>query len=125
METFAGRSVCGERKEDGQTMTPFQRFPLFLRCSSVRRESATLQNCSVALFVEWKKGREIGTMRWCVPCTAIRWGSRNAVVEKVVVLVRVARANAEERGERVGAPRCGTETKLRLPDVQSGREAMS
>lgn len=26
-------------------------------------ESATLQNCSVALFVEGKKGREIGTMR--------------------------------------------------------------
>ena len=30
-ETFAERSVCRERKEDGQTMTPFQRFPLFLR----------------------------------------------------------------------------------------------
>ena len=55
-------------------MTPFQRFSLFLRCPSVRRESATLQNCSVALFVEWKKGQEIGTMRWCVPCTAARWG---------------------------------------------------
>ena len=26
-------------------------------------------------------------------------GSRNAVAEKVVALVRVARANAEERGE--------------------------
>ena len=51
-------------------------------------------------------------------------GSRNAVAEKVVVLVRVARANAEERGERVGAPRCDG-AKLRLPDVQSGREAMS
>lgn len=38
-------------------------------------ESATLQNCSVALFVEPKKGREIGTMRWCVTCTAIRWGA--------------------------------------------------
>ena len=58
-------------------MTPFQRYPLFLHCPSVRRESATLQNCSVALFVEMKskKGREIGTMRWCVPCTAIRWGA--------------------------------------------------
>ena len=58
-------------------MTPFQRFPLFLRCSSVRRESATLQFCSVALFVERKrkKGRGIGTMRWCVPCTAIGWGA--------------------------------------------------
>ena len=56
-------------------MTALQRLPLFLRCSSVRRESATLQNCSVALFVEWKKGREIGTMRWCVPCTAARWGA--------------------------------------------------
>ena len=55
-------------------MTAFQRFPFFLRCSSVRRESATLQNCSVALFVEPKKGREIGTMR-CVPYTAIRWGA--------------------------------------------------
>ena len=54
-------------------MTPFQRFPLFLHRPSVRRESATLQVCSVALFV--KKGREIGTMRWCVPCTAIRWGA--------------------------------------------------
>ena len=52
-------------------------------------------------------------------------GSRNAVAEKVVVLVRVARANAEERGERVGAPGCGTGTKWRLPDAQSGREAMS
>ena len=52
-------------------------------------------------------------------------GSRNAVVEKVVALVRVARANAEERGERVGAPGCGTGTKWRLPDAQSGREAMS
>ena len=87
-------------------------------------ESATLLVCSVALFVEPKKGREIGTMRWCVPCTAIRWGSRNAVAEKVVVLVRVARANAEERGERVGAPRCGTGTKWRLADAQSGRKAM-
>lgn|GEM_PF-7007560 len=38
-------------------------------------ESATLQNCSVALFVEPKKGREIGTMRWGVPCAAIRWGA--------------------------------------------------
>ena len=75
MEIFTGRSVCGERKEDGQTMTPFQRFSLFLCCPSVRRESATLQTCSVALFVEPKKGREIGTMRWCVPCTAIRWGA--------------------------------------------------
>ena len=56
-------------------MTLFQRFPFFLRCSSVRRESATLQNCSVALFVEWKKGREIGTMRWGVPCTDTRWGA--------------------------------------------------
>ena len=54
-------------------MTAFQRFPFFLRCSSVRRESATLQVCSVALFV--KTGREIGTMRWGVPCTAIHWGA--------------------------------------------------
>ena len=55
-------------------MTPFQRFPLFLHRPSVRRESATLQFCSVALFVEMKrkKGWGIGTMRWCVPCTAIR-----------------------------------------------------
>ena len=52
-------------------MTALQRFPFFLRCSSVRRESATLQVCSVALFVEPKKGREIGTMH-CVPCTAAR-----------------------------------------------------
>ena len=58
MVTFAGRSVCRERKEDGQTMTPFQRLPLFLRCSSVRRESATLQVCSVALFVETRGRRE-------------------------------------------------------------------
>ena len=42
-----------------------------------------------------------------------------------MALVRVARANAEERGERVGAPRCGTGAKWRLPDAQSGREAMS
>ena len=52
-------------------------------------------------------------------------GSRKAVAEKVVALVRVARANAEERGELVGAPRCGTGAKLRLADVQSGREAMA
>ena len=125
METFAGRSVCGERKEDGQTMTPFQRLPLFLHCPSVRRESATLQNCSVALFVEWKKGREIGTMRWCVPCTAARLEAEMRPPKKVVALVRVARANAEERGERVGAPGCGTGAKWRLADAQSGREAMS
>ena len=30
-ETVAERSVCRERKEDGQTMTLLQRFPLFLR----------------------------------------------------------------------------------------------
>ena len=45
-------------------------------------------------------------------------GSRNAVAEKVVALVRVARANAEERGERVGAPRCGTGAKLRLAEAR-------
>lgn len=33
---------------------------------------------------------------------------RNAVVEKVVALVMVARANAEERGERVGERCSGT-----------------
>ena len=38
-------------------------------------------------------------------------GSRNAVAEKVVALVRVARANAEERGERVGEPYCETGAK--------------
>ena len=52
------------------------------------------------------------------------FGSRNAVVEKVVALVRVARANAEERGERVGEPCCETGTKWRLADEQSGRKAM-
>ena len=45
-------------------------------------------------------------------------GSRNAVAEKVVELVMVARANAEERGEQVGAPRCGTGAKLRLADAR-------
>ena len=52
-------------------------------------------------------------------------GSRNAVAEKVVALVRVARANAEERGERVGAPHCETGAKWRLADAQSGRETMA
>ena len=52
-------------------------------------------------------------------------GSRKAVAEKVVALVRVARANAEERGERVGEPRCGTGAKWRLAYAQSGRKAMS
>ena len=79
----------------------------------------------MALFVKWKKGREIGTMRWCVPCTAIRWGAEMRSSRKVVALVRVARANAEERGERVGAPRCETGTKWHLADAQSGRKAMS
>ena len=46
-------------------------------------ESATLQNCSVALFVEGKKGREIGTMRWCVPYTAIRWGAEQRSSKKL------------------------------------------
>ena len=45
-------------------------------------------------------------------------GSINAVAEKVVALVRVARANAEERGERVGAPRCETGEKWRLADAR-------
>ena len=45
-------------------------------------------------------------------------GSRNAVAEKVVALVMVARANAEERGERVGAPRCETGEKWRLADAR-------
>ena len=116
MEIFAGRSVCGERKEDGQTMTPFQIFPLFLHCPSVRRESATLQNCSVALFVEmkWKEGT--GDRGDALVCAlhGHPLGSRNAVAKKVVALVMVARANAEERGERVGAPRCGTGAKWRL-----------
>ena len=44
-------------------------------------------------------------------------GSRNAVAEKVVALVRIARANAEERGERVGAPRCETGEKWNLADA--------
>ena len=52
-------------------------------------------------------------------------GSRKAVAEKVVALVRVARVNAEERGERVGAPCRETGAKLCLPDAQSGRKAMS
>ena len=52
-------------------------------------------------------------------------GSRNAVAEKVVALVRVARANAEKCGERVGEPRCGTGAKWHLADAQSGREAMA
>jgi len=43
---------------------------------------------------------------------------RNAVAEKVVALVRVARANVEERGERVGAPRCETGAKWRLADAR-------
>ena len=51
-------------------------------------------------------------------------GSRNAVAEKVVALVRVARANGEERGERVGEPCCDG-AKWHLADAQSGREAMS
>ena len=45
-------------------------------------------------------------------------GSRNEVAEKVVALVMVARANAEERGERVGAPRCESGAKLRLADAR-------
>ena len=53
-------------------------------------------------------------------------GSRNAVAEKVVALVRVARANAEERGERVGAPRCEIGAKWRLrARGGSGRKAMA
>ena len=64
-------------------MTPFQRLPLFLRCSSVRRESATLQVCSVALFVEPKKGGEIGMMRWCVPCRAARLGAEMGAPKKL------------------------------------------
>ena len=44
---------------------------------------------------------------------------------KVVALVRVVRANAEKRGERVGEPCCGTGAKWRLADAQSGRKAMS
>ena len=52
-------------------------------------------------------------------------GSRNAVAEKVVALVRIARANAEERGERVGTPRCETGAKWRLADAQSVRKAMA
>ena len=52
-------------------------------------------------------------------------GSRKAVVEKVVALVRVARANGEERGERVGELCCEIGAKWRLADAQSGREAMS
>ena len=88
-------------------------------------ESATLQNCSVALFVEPKKGRGIGTMRWCVPCTATHWGAEMRSPKKVVALVRVARANAEERGERVGELCCEIGAKWRLADAQSGREAMA
>ena len=107
-------------------MTPFQRISLFLRCPSVRRESATLQTCSVALFVEWKKGTGDGDDALVRALHGRPFGSRNAVAEKkVVALVRVARANAEKRGERVGEPRCGTGAKWHLADAQSVREAMS
>ena len=52
-------------------------------------------------------------------------GSRNAVAEKVVALVRVARANGEERGERIGELCCEIGAKWRLADALSGRKAMA
>ena len=50
------------------------------------------------------------------------FGSRNAVAEKVVVLVRVARANAEERGERVGEPYCETGAKWLSTSAPMGNQ---